>query len=76
NLSSVLKVWSNFDTPLFPPTTEGVIVIPLSSQKVRESFPEIVSSLEKIFKDFTKFAHENGIIVVDIKLEVFVNSKI
>ena len=75
NLSSDLKEWSKFETPLFTPTTKGVKDIPLNSQKVRETFPEIVSSLEKLFKDFTKFAQENGIIVVDTKLEVFVNSK-
>ncbi|MDH1977113.1 phosphoribosylaminoimidazolesuccinocarboxamide synthase [Aliarcobacter butzleri] len=75
NLSSDLKEWSKFETPLFTPTTKGVKDIPLNSQKVRETFPEIVSSLEKLFEDFTKFAQENGIIVVDTKLEVFVNSK-
>ena len=75
NLSSDLKEWSKFETPLFTPTTKGVKDIPLNSQKVRETFPEIISSLEKLFKDFTEFAQENGIIVVDTKLEVFVNSK-
>ena len=75
NLPTDLKEWSKFETPLFTPTTKGVKDIPLNSQKVREVFPEIISSLEKLFKDFTKFAQENGIIVVDTKLEVFVNSK-
>ena len=75
NLSSDLKEWSKFETPLFTPTTKGVKDIPLNSQKVREIFPEIISSLEKLFKEFTEFAQENGIIVVDTKLEVFVNSK-
>ena len=75
NLSSDLKEWSKFETPLFTPTTKGVKDIPLNSQKVREIFPEIISSLEKLFKEFTEFAQENGIVVVDTKLEVFVNSK-
>ena len=75
NLPTDLKEWSKFETPLFTPTTKGVKDIPLNSQKVRDVFPEIISSLEKLFKDFTKFAQENGIIVVDTKLEVFVNSK-
>ena len=75
NLPSDLKEWSKFEKPLFTPTTKGVKDIPLNSQKVRETFPEIISSLEKLFKDFTEFAQENGIIVVDTKLEVFVNSK-
>jgi phosphoribosylaminoimidazole-succinocarboxamide synthase len=42
---------------------------------VREKFPETVSSLEKLFKDFTKFAQNNGIIVVDTKFEIFVDAK-
>ncbi|BAK74494.1 MAG: phosphoribosylaminoimidazolesuccinocarboxamide synthase [Arcobacter sp.] len=75
NLSSDLKEWSKFETPLFTPTTKGVKDIPLNSQKVRDTFPEIISSLEKLFSEFTKFAQDNGIIVVDTKLEVFVNSK-
>ncbi|RXJ97725.1 phosphoribosylaminoimidazolesuccinocarboxamide synthase [Arcobacter sp. CECT 8986] len=75
NLSSDLKQWHKFETPIFTPTTKGVKDIPLNSSKVREVFPEIVSSLEKLFKDFTAYADENGIIVVDTKLEVFVNSK-
>lgn len=74
NLSKDLAEWSKFETPLFTPTTKGVKDIPLNSQKVREVFPEIISSLENLFKEFTSFALENGIIVVDTKLEVFVNA--
>lgn len=74
NLASNLKEWHKFETPIFTPTTKGVKDIPLNSQKVRDVFPEIISSLEKLFKDFTVFAEENGIIVVDTKLEVFVNA--
>jgi phosphoribosylaminoimidazole-succinocarboxamide synthase len=75
NLPKELKEWSKFENPLFTPTTKGVKDIPLNSQKVRELFPEIVTSLENLFKEFTQFAYNNGIIVVDTKLEVFVNSK-
>ncbi|PLY08222.1 MAG: phosphoribosylaminoimidazolesuccinocarboxamide synthase [Arcobacter sp.] len=74
-LDSTLQEWYKFDTPIFTPTTKGVKDIPLNSAKVREKFPEIISSLEKLFKDFTQYAYENGIIVVDTKLEVFVNAK-
>ena len=73
-LSSDLAQWHKFDAPIFTPTTKGVKDVPLNSQKVRDAFPEIISSLEKLFGEFTKFAEENGIIVVDTKLEVFVNS--
>lgn len=74
NLSKDLQEWSKFETPLFTPTTKGVKDIPLNSQKVREVFPEIVSSLENLFKEFSSYALKNGIVVVDTKLEVFVNA--
>ncbi len=74
DLPSSLKEWHKFETPIFTPTTKGVKDIPLNSQKVREVFPEIISSLEKLFKDFTAYAQDNGIIVVDTKLEVFVSA--
>ncbi len=75
DLSSDLKQWHKFETPIFTPTTKGVKDIPLNSAKVRELFPEIISSLEKLFKDFTQFAQSNGIIIVDTKFEVFINAK-
>ena len=75
NLASGLKQWHKFETPIFTPPTKGVKDEPLNSQKIRELFPEIISSLEKLFKDFTAFAYERGIIVVDTKFEIFVNSK-
>ena len=75
NLASNLPQWFKFETPIFTPTTKGIKDEPLNSAKVRETFPEIVTSLEKLFKDFTKFAQDRGIIVVDTKFEIFVNSK-
>jgi len=74
-LPANLAQWHKFDTPIFTPTTKGIKDEPLNSQKVRELFPEIISSLEKLFKDFTKYAEDRGIIVVDTKFEIFVNSK-
>jgi phosphoribosylaminoimidazole-succinocarboxamide synthase len=73
-LSSSLEQWHKFETPIFTPTTKGVKDIPLNTAKVREVFPEIISSLEKLFKDFTQFAENNGIIIVDTKFEAFVDS--
>ncbi len=75
DLSSDLPQWHKFESPIFTPTTKGVKDVPLNSQKVRDKFPEIISSLENLFKEFTQFALDNGIIVVDTKFEVFVNSK-
>lgn len=74
NLSSSLPEWYKFEIPLFTPTTKGVKDIPLNSQQIREMFSDIISSLEKLFKTFTTYAYENGIIVVDTKLEVFVDA--
>jgi len=73
-LSSSLEQWHKFDTAIFTPTTKGVKDIPLNTQTVREIFPEIIASMEKLFNDFTKYAQENGIVVVDTKFEIFMNS--
>lgn len=75
NLSSDLTQWHKFETPLFTPTTKGIKDVPLNSQKVREQFPEIISSMEKLFKEFSQYALDNGIVVVDTKFEIFINSK-
>lgn len=75
NLSSDLKQWHKFESALFTPTTKGLKDEPLNSQKVREEFPEIIKSMEKLFSEFTKFANDNGIVVVDTKFEIFINSK-
>lgn len=74
-LGNDLKQWHKFETPIFTPTTKGIKDEPLNSAKVKEQFPEIISSMEKLFKDFTKYAEDNGIIVVDTKFEIFIDSK-
>lgn len=74
-LTSDLPQWHKFETPIFTPTTKGIKDEPLNSSVVREKFPEIISSLENLFKTFTQFALDNGIIIVDTKFEIFVNSK-
>ena len=74
-LPNNLEQWHKFETPIFTPTTKGIKDVPLNSAKVREVFPEIISSLEKLFKDFTQFAEDNGIVIVDTKFEVFIDSK-
>lgn len=74
-LSNDLPQWYKFDTPIFTPTTKGIKDEPLNAKKVREIFPEIISSLENLFKNFTRYAQENDIIVVDTKFEVFLNAQ-
>ena len=73
-LSSSLEQWHKFETPIFTPTTKGIKDEPLNSSTVRDTFPDIISSLEKLFINFTKFAQDRGIIVVDTKLEIFVSA--
>jgi len=73
-LPTNLKQWHKFDTPLFTPTTKGIKDEPLNASKVRELFPEIITSLEKLFKDFTAYAQNNGIVVVDTKFEIFMSA--
>ncbi len=73
-LSSDLAQWHKFETPIFTPTTKGIKDEPLNSLEVRKTFPEIISSLENLFKNFTKYAQDNGIIIVDTKLEIFVSA--
>lgn len=75
NLPDGLAQWHKFETPIFTPTTKGIKDEPLNSLTVKEKFPEIVNNLEKLFKDFTKYAEDRGIVVVDTKFEIFVNSK-
>ncbi|MEA1914656.1 MAG: phosphoribosylaminoimidazolesuccinocarboxamide synthase [Campylobacterota bacterium] len=74
DLPTDLNQWYKFDTPIFTPTTKGIKDEPLNSKKVLEKFPEIISSLEKLFKEFTQFAQDNNIIIVDTKFEIFINS--
>ena len=73
NLSSNLTEWHKFDSAIFTPTTKGVKDEPLKASSVKEKFPEIISSLEKLFNDFTVFAKTRGIVVVDTKFEIFVD---
>ncbi|WP_072679754.1 phosphoribosylaminoimidazolesuccinocarboxamide synthase [Arcobacter sp. LA11] len=74
DLPTDLKQWHKFETPIFTPTTKGIKDEPLNSAKVREVFPEIITSMEKLFKDFTKYAEDNGIVVVDTKFEIFIDA--
>ncbi|NQY92839.1 MAG: phosphoribosylaminoimidazolesuccinocarboxamide synthase [Campylobacteraceae bacterium] len=73
-LPTDLKQWHKFDTPLFTPTTKGIKDEPLNASKVRELFPEIITGLENLFKDFTAYAQNNGIVIVDTKFEIFISA--
>ena len=74
DLPSSLEQWHKFDTPLFTPTTKGIKDEPLNSAEVRKQFSDIINKLEELFMSFSEYALENGIVIVDTKFEIFVNS--
>jgi phosphoribosylaminoimidazole-succinocarboxamide synthase len=74
HLPEGLNEWHKFDKPIFTPTTKGTKDEPLNSNYVRKQFPDIINKLEKLFISFSKYSLENGIVVVDTKFEVFINS--
>lgn len=76
NLPKGMKEWQKMpEGKKFTPTTKGVKDIPLNSDTVREKLPEIISSLEELFDAFTEHCDKRGIVMVDTKLEVFINSE-
>jgi len=76
NLPDNMQEWQEMpDNSKFTPTTKGIKDEPLNSDKVRNEFPEIISKLEKLFAAFTKHCEERGIVMIDSKLEVFINSE-
>ena len=71
-----MKKWEKMpDGKKFTPTTKGVKDEPLNSDKVRNIFPKIISKLEELFDAYTKHCEERGIIMIDTKFEVFIDSK-
>jgi phosphoribosylaminoimidazole-succinocarboxamide synthase len=74
NLPLETKEWDHFSPALFTPTTKGASDDPIVSQLVRDKYPEIISTLEELFKEFTQHCYELGIIIVDTKFEVFIDS--
>ena len=60
---------------LFTPTTKDKNDTPIKSEVVRKQCPEIIESLQKLFKEFTDFCYERGYVIVDTKFEVFINSR-
>ncbi len=74
SLSSKLKEWEYFVLPLFTPTTKGIKDVPINHSYVRSSFENIVNELGMLFIKFTEFAYSRGLVLVDTKFEVFINS--
>lgn len=67
--------WSVFSPAIFTPTTKGVSDDPIPSHLVEKEFPEMIGRLAQLFLDYSNFCKSKGIIAVDTKFEVFINSK-
>ena len=74
-LEDGLEEWHKFETPIFTPTTKGETDVPLDGSKVSLKIPEIVQTLETLFKSFCDYAQTRGITVIDTKFEVFLNAQ-
>jgi len=71
-----MKEFDKFPQPIFTPTTkENDWDAPINSDLVREQFPEQIALVEKIIAEFTAEMYDQGYIVVDWKVELFINSK-
>lgn len=75
NLEPGLKEWHEFDTPIFTPTLKNDDDDPILASLVLNMFPGICKRLNELFITYTKYAKSKGIVIVDTKLEVFINSK-
>ena len=71
NLPKGLEEWYKFDEPIFTPTTKGTSDEPLDYKFVLDTYPEEVTQLMNLFKKFTDFAEQKGIVLVDTKFEMF-----
>lgn len=70
-----MEEWEKFPEPIFTPTTKDAQDTPVNSDMVRERFPDLIAKLEKLFAEFTAFIYERGYVVVDTKVEVFLNAQ-
>ncbi len=75
SLPKWMKEWDKFETPIFTPTTKEKSDTPIASHLVRNRFPDLITRIEQLFSDFTEFMYERWYVVVDTKVEVFINSK-
>lgn len=73
SLPEGMKEWDKFDTPLFTPTTKEKSDKPINPNLVTSKYPEIISKLQWLFEEFTKFMYERWYVVVDTKFEVFID---
>lgn len=79
NLPEWLKEWSDIrdedGNAHFTPTDKTKEDNPIPSHIVQNAYPEIVQSLQILFKQFTDFAYVRGYVLVDTKFEIFLNSE-
>ncbi|MDD2870813.1 MAG: phosphoribosylaminoimidazolesuccinocarboxamide synthase [Candidatus Gracilibacteria bacterium] len=74
-LPAGMSEWDKFESVVFTPTTKGVKDEPMISTKVTDDFSSIVCPLYKLFDNFTQKCLNIGIVVVDTKFEVFIDSE-
>lgn len=79
NLPKGLSEWADLrdadGNAAFTPTSKTKTDDPISPSLVRETYPEIVSALGALFREFSEFMYERGYVVVDGKFEVFRDSQ-
>ena len=69
-----MQEWDKFYSVIFTPTTKGEKDEPMSGMRVHIDHWEVVEELSKLFANFYQRCLDNHIVVVDTKLEVFVDS--
>lgn len=70
-----IKEWDKYINVISTPTTKGVKDLPLKASLLEDTYPEIISELKALFLSFIDYAYERGIVIIDTKFEVFLNSE-
>lgn len=74
NLPPGMKEWTEFDSIIFTPTRKSADDEPIDHEVVRNACPEAVVIAEKIFIAAVAYCYEKLCILVDTKIELFINS--
>lgn len=74
-LDPALKEMYKFLVPEFTPTTKSKSDDPIPPYIVEMIYPDIVRKLRNLFVAFTREAYKKGLVIVDTKFEVFIDSK-
>lgn len=69
-LSSGLKEWDKFDTPIFTPTTKDIADTPIEISAISNKEQKYIMKLREIFSKYSNLLEQNGIVLVDTKFEI------